>query len=32
MVENKLIVAGRFDEITRLAAEACAIVRQVRGA
>jgi 2-dehydro-3-deoxyphosphogluconate aldolase / (4S)-4-hydroxy-2-oxoglutarate aldolase len=30
MVENKLIAAGQFAEITRLTAEACAIVGQVR--
>ena len=30
MVESKLIAGGKFAEITRLAAEACAIVRQVR--
>lgn len=31
MVEGKLITAGRFDEVQRLAAEACAIVEQARG-
>ncbi len=31
MVEGKLIAGGQFAEITRLAGEACAIVRQVRG-
>jgi 2-dehydro-3-deoxyphosphogluconate aldolase / (4S)-4-hydroxy-2-oxoglutarate aldolase len=31
MVEGKLIVSGQFAEITRLAAEARAIVRRVRG-
>jgi 2-dehydro-3-deoxyphosphogluconate aldolase / (4S)-4-hydroxy-2-oxoglutarate aldolase len=31
MVEGKLIAAGQWGEITRLAAEARAIVRQVRG-
>ena len=30
MVEGKLIAGGNFAEVTRLAAEACAIVRQVR--
>ncbi len=30
MVESKLIAGGKFDEITRLAAEACSIVRQAR--
>jgi len=32
MVEGKLLAGGQFDEITLLAAEARAIVRQVRGA
>lgn len=32
MVEGKLIASGQFGEITRLAAEACAIVQRVRGA
>lgn len=32
MVEGKLLAGGQFDEIARLAAEARAIVRQVRGA
>ena len=32
MVEGKLLAGGQFDEITRLSAEARAIVRQVRGA
>ena len=32
MVESKLIAGGKFGEITRLAAEACAIVRQARPA
>ena len=32
MVESKLITGGKFDEITRLTAEACAIVRQARPA
>jgi 2-dehydro-3-deoxyphosphogluconate aldolase / (4S)-4-hydroxy-2-oxoglutarate aldolase len=32
MVESKLIAGGRFDEIARLAAEACAIVREARPA
>ena len=31
MVEGKLIAGGQFAEITRLAAEARAIVRRVRG-
>ncbi len=31
MVEGKLIAEGQFAEVTRLAAEARAIVRQVRG-
>jgi 2-dehydro-3-deoxyphosphogluconate aldolase / (4S)-4-hydroxy-2-oxoglutarate aldolase len=31
MVEGKLIAGSQWAEITRLAAEACAIVRQVRG-
>jgi 2-dehydro-3-deoxyphosphogluconate aldolase/(4S)-4-hydroxy-2-oxoglutarate aldolase len=30
MVEGKLISSGQFDEIARLAAEACAVVRRVR--
>lgn len=32
MVESKLISGGQFGEITRLAAQACAIVRQARPA
>jgi 2-dehydro-3-deoxyphosphogluconate aldolase/(4S)-4-hydroxy-2-oxoglutarate aldolase len=31
MVERKLLSNGQFDEIAQLAAEACAIVRSVRG-
>lgn len=30
MVEGKLIAGGQWDEITRLAAEACAVVQRVR--